>query len=88
VKITVTVDRSGSVAKANFVSGNPLLHKAAIEAAKRWKFEGTQHEAEVQLIFSFRMTPKNASPEEMTPVFIPPYRIEIRTKVPEPTVNY
>jgi TonB family protein len=88
VQIAVTIDRAGSVTNADFISGNPLLHKAAVEAAKRWKFARPNEVTKVQLIFSFRMVPKDTSAEDMTPVFMPPYHIEVRGKLPEPTVNY
>jgi TonB family protein len=88
VQIAVTIDKTGHVTKAVFVSGNPLLHKAAVEAAKRWEFEKLDEEATLQLAFSFRMVPKDTSAEDMTPVFMPPYHLEVRGKLPEPTVNY
>jgi TonB family protein len=87
-QIEVTIDKTGNATKADFVSGNPLLHKAAVEAAKRWEFEKLNEEATVQLTFSFRMLPKDTSAEDMTPVFMPPYHLEVRGKLPEPTVNY
>ncbi len=88
VEVQVTVDKGGNVSKADFVSGHPLLRKAAVEAAKRWRFEGANEERRVHLTFSFRMVPRGTSAEDMTAVFMPPYRIEVRGKLPEPTVNY
>jgi TonB family protein len=88
VLVAVTIDKTGNVKSADFVSGNPLLHKAAVEAAKRWKFEKPSEEAHAQLTFSFRMEPKSTSAEDITPVFMPPYHLEVRGKLPEPTVNY
>jgi TonB family protein len=88
VKVTVTIDKTGIVTNADFVSGNPLLQKAAVEAAKQWKCEKLNEEAKVRLTFSFRMIPKDTSAEDMTPVFMPPYHLEVRGKLPEPTVNY
>lgn len=87
-EVTVMVNEAGDVTDAAFVNGNQLLHKAAIDAAKRWKFHGVNRETKVQLTFVFRMMPKNASPEDMTPVFMPPYKLEVRGKLPNPTVNY
>jgi TonB family protein len=88
VQVTVTIDKVGSVMNADFISGSPLLHKAAVEAAKRWKFEGLNEITRVQLIFSFRMVSKDILTQDMTPVFMPPYRIEVRGKLPESTVSY
>jgi TonB family protein len=88
VQVAVTVDKTGNVTTADSVSGNALLRKAAVEAAKRWKFEKLNEEARVQITFSFRMVPKDTLAEDMTPVFMLPYRLEVRGKLPEPTVNY
>jgi TonB family protein len=88
VQVAVTIDKVGSVTNADFISGSPLLHKAAVEAAKRWRFEKLNEEAKVQLTFSFRMVPKDTSAEDMTTVFMPPYHLEVRGKLPQPTVNY
>jgi TonB family protein len=88
VQVVVTLDKAGNVKKADFLNGNPLLHKAAVEAAKRWKFEKLNEEVRIQLTFSFRIMPKETSAEDMTPVFMPPYHLEVRGKLPEPTVNY
>lgn len=88
VRIAVTINKTGSVTNADFITGSPLLHRAAVEAAKRWKFEKLNEGAKVQLTFSFRMVPKDTSAEDMTAVFMPPYHLEIKGKLPEPTVNY
>jgi TonB family protein len=88
VQVTVTLNAHGDVAETTFDDGNPLFKYAVLEAAKRWKFEsGTDHR-KVKLLFSFRMMPKETSVEEMTPIFMPPYHLEVRRKLPEPTVNY
>jgi TonB family protein len=88
VEVVVMIDKTGSVTSVDFLSGNPLLHKAAVEAAKRWKFEKMTKGAKLQLIFSFRMVSKDTSAEDMTPVFMPPYHLEVRGKLTEPTINY
>lgn len=87
-EVIVAVDKAGNVTSAEFLAGNQLLHKAAIEAARRWKFQGANRETKVQLTFAFRMMPKSTPPEDMTPIFMPPYKLEVRGKLPKPTVNY
>jgi TonB family protein len=81
VRVAVTVTEIGNVIKADLVSGNPLLSNAAVEAAKQWKFE-VSDQAKLQLTFSFRMMPKDTLVEAMTPVFSPPFKIEVRGKLP------
>jgi TonB family protein len=88
VQVAVIIGKTGDVTASAAISGNPLLHRAAVEAAKRWKFEKRNDEARVELTFSFRMVPMDTSAEDMTAVFMPPYHIEVRAKLPTPTVSY
>lgn len=88
VEVDVAVDEAGNVTKAELVAGHPLLRRAAIEAARRWKFKATDKGTEVRLTFSFRIVPKETPEEEMTAAFAPPYRVQVKSKLPEPTVNY
>lgn len=39
VKISVTVAPNGTVKEAHIVGGHPVLANAALEAAKKWRFE-------------------------------------------------
>lgn len=39
VVVNVTIDKGGSVYKAEYVSGPPMLVPAAIEAVKQWKYQ-------------------------------------------------
>jgi protein TonB len=41
VNVQVTVDETGSVVSARAVSGHPLLHAAAVAAAKQARFAPT-----------------------------------------------
>jgi TonB family protein len=41
VAVWVLVDEKGKVVKAEAVSGDPLLHEAAVKAAHKWRFEPT-----------------------------------------------
>jgi TonB family protein len=88
VQVALIIGKTGDVTAAAAVSGNPLLHRAAVEAAKRWKFERLDDEARVELTFSFRMVPVDTLAEDMTAVFMPPYHLEVRAKPPAPTVNH
>jgi TonB family protein len=39
VRVEVTIDRNGQVATAKALGGHPLLIPAAVEAAKKWRYE-------------------------------------------------
>lgn len=88
VKVVVTLDKAGSVTKVRIVSGNPLLRRAAMEAAKRWRFKPGADRRHVHLFFLFQMVPRGTPAKEITPVFTPPYRVEVRAMLPRSTVNY
>jgi protein TonB len=58
VVLDMYVDESGSVEKADVVSGNPILGNAAVAAAKHWKFQpfqanGKAIKAVVRIAFDF-----------------------------------
>jgi TonB family protein len=56
VKIEVTVSPNGTVKEARIVGGHPLLANAALEAAKKWRFEPAP--AENTGIIDFKFEPR------------------------------
>lgn len=53
VKIEVVVAPNGSVKDARVVGGHPVLASAALDAAKRWRFEPAPGEATGIIDFKF-----------------------------------
>lgn len=53
VKIEVVVAPNGSVKDARVVGGHPVLAGAALDAAKKWRFEPAGGESSVVLEFKF-----------------------------------
>ena len=53
VKIEVVVLPNGSVKDARVVGGHPVLANAALEAAKKWRFEPAQMESSGVIDFKF-----------------------------------
>jgi protein TonB len=41
VTVQVTIDETGAVADAKAIDGHTLLHAAAVEAVRRWRFSPT-----------------------------------------------
>jgi TonB family protein len=80
--VDVEVDRSGKVASSKAVEGtHKLMRKVIEQTADRWQFapdENAEKKRRVQLTFTFRYMPK-ASGFDITPVFYPPYKIEVRS---------
>jgi TonB family protein len=88
VVIRVGIDASGNVTKAELVSGHPLLAKAALDAARRWRFEREPIQSRTtEVEFEFVMLPeRSASNIETT--FFPPGKVEVRYTPAKPPVNY
>jgi len=53
VKIEVTVSPNGTVKEARVVGGHPVLATAALDAAKKWRFEPAQSESSGIIDFKF-----------------------------------
>lgn len=53
VKISVTVTPNGTVKEAHVVGGHPLLATAALDAAKKWRFEPAPAESTGIIDFKF-----------------------------------
>jgi TonB family protein len=53
VKIQVTVAPNGTVKEAHVLGGHPVLATAALEAAKKWRFEPAPSETSGIIDFKF-----------------------------------
>jgi TonB family protein len=53
VKIEVTVAPNGTVKEARIVGGHPVLASAALEAAKKWRFEPAPGDSTGVIDFKF-----------------------------------
>jgi TonB family protein len=54
VKVLVVVSPDGNPKDARVLGGNPVLVNAAVDAAKKWKFEPAEDESTVTLEFDFQ----------------------------------
>jgi TonB family protein len=88
VQVKAIIEREGSVAGVEVISGREPLKQASLEAARRWKFNPRTSQTEVVLTFSFKIVPHGTAPEDTTATFIPPHRIEVKRTLPDGTVNY
>ncbi len=85
VVVEIKIDAAGNVTSARAMAGPPLLRKASEIAARRWKFavaEGSSDARTVRLTFVFRATEKDLPETEITPVFVPPYKVEVTHNTP------
>ena len=53
VKVEVTVSPNGSVKEARIVGGHPVLANAALDAARKWRFEPAPAESTGVIEFKF-----------------------------------
>ena len=80
VIVVATINKSGGVTSARVRSGHNLLQKVSVEAARRWTFStSSEDRRDVELTFSFRIMPDKTAGIDRTPVFYPPYHVEVRS---------
>ena len=92
VKVDVVIDKDGVVTRARAASGHPLLRPASEASARYWRFAptpGETAERTAQISFAYRFILDTGAPfsYEVEPVFITPYKLEIRRAVPPPDCN-
>lgn len=86
VVIEVRLKADGSVSSARVVNGIGVLAAAATNSARRWTFVGTDEQNNprvVRLTFVFRIMPRDTPKDELLPIFMPPYKVEVRATVPK-----
>ena len=88
VVVQAAVSDAGIVTSARVVSGHPLLKKAAMEAAKKWKFGSAPVRSRTtQMTFKFVLLPEKDRSYQQT-TFFPPGKVEIRYTPAKAPVNY
>lgn len=87
VTIKVMVDATGAVTSARVVHGHKLLAASAEDAAKRWRFAAGSGEAELSLVFVYRIMPKGTPDADLATRFRSPNEVEIRRVIPEASTN-
>jgi TonB family protein len=85
VIVEAEIDSSGKVTLVRTVDGIRLLGAAAEKSARRWVFapEDAKKNRTVRLTFTFKLMPDDAPADELLPIFLPPYRIEVRQALPK-----
>ena len=85
VTIEVQIRADGTVSSTRVIKGVGVLAAAARISARRWIFSGTSDGGArvVPLTFVFRIMPPNTRKDELLPIFMPPYRVELRAILPE-----
>lgn len=81
VHIRVTLNKDGTVGKAETISGDPVLVPAALEAAKNWFF-GSASEKPIDLEFHFVALPSNDPNGWIGSVFESPFTVMVFDRFP------
>ena len=89
VVVVADINKSGDVTSARVLSGHNLLQNVSVEAARRWKFSTSNEDhRQAELTFTFRIVPDKTAGIDRTPVFYPPYHVEVRNETVVTTTNY
>jgi len=86
VVVEVQLRADGTVSKIQTIEGVGALAAAAENAAGQWKFVGTDRQdskRSVRLTFVFKIMPRDTPRHELLPMFLPPYRVEVRATARE-----
>jgi TonB family protein len=85
VVVEVQLNVDGTVSELRTVEGVGALAAAGEDAALRWKFGSAsdQKNRSVRLTFIFNIMPRATPKHQLLPMFLPPYRVEVRATVPE-----
>ena len=88
VHVKVDIASDGKVVSAVPVDGSPLFRVAATDAARLWRFAaGGDDDARRSAVLRFDFTlVSEATEAELTPVFRPPYGVEVKYLLP-PEIN-
>lgn len=84
VIVEVKIDKDGRVVSKSALEGHPLFREAAKNAAQLWRFAPDLERDEVRsvrLTFVFSLV-TDTTEVELTPVFIPPYQVEVKHQNP------
>jgi hypothetical protein len=87
VTVEVSIDSNGEVVSAK-TSAHQLLAGAAERAAKQWRFASAKDVSAnraASLIFAFQIMSRCAPVTDLTPIFYPPYKVEVRGEKPPNT---
>lgn len=78
VIVDVIVKMDGTVKKCRIKQGHKLLSEACMNPAKRWRFQPSAQEEQIDLYFTLRILPKGSPSSEEMSLFHAPDQIEIR----------
>jgi hypothetical protein len=90
--VEVEINSGGEVTATRIIDGHPLFRQTTNfmgAAARRWRFAPTNGTGvrTARLTFIFTIVPKDTPESERTPVFTPPYQVEVKHLPFKPVVH-
>src|SRR5262245_54718768 len=86
VIVEVTINADGTVAEATTIQGHEVFTVAAERSARQWMFDSLvdpNHSRKVRITYTFKLITGTSNPEDLLPVFMPPFSLEIRGMNPD-----
>jgi Gram-negative bacterial TonB protein C-terminal len=88
VAIEVQVSAVGAVEAVSRFEGDRLFRAASENAARLWRYASSARTSRrCTMTLTYKIMPKGARPEDVTPRFEPPAHVEVRRETAEPSVT-
>ncbi|MCC6487563.1 MAG: hypothetical protein IT364_08675 [Candidatus Hydrogenedentes bacterium] len=91
VVATLNIDAAGTVRSVSCTEGNRLLCRLLDrETMSGWLFSpaiGSESRRTIAVKLRFQLMPTGTRAQELTPIFFPPYEVEVRREIPPATVH-
>jgi len=84
VIINVLIDEKGQVRNADVAEGHKLLLEMSMKTAKKWLFNAGCGSRKTELIFIYKIVPKDSNDPDYNVVFNPPNKVTVYKKNPLP----
>lgn len=85
VIVAVTIEPDGTVAEASTLEGHEVFRAAAERSARQWVFNSVEDPGltrTTRITYSFKLITGTSNPQDLVPVFLPPFSLEIRGTIP------
>jgi len=84
VIIKVLIDEKGRVRNADVAEGHKLLLEMSMKTAEKWLFNTGCGGRKIELIFVYKIIPKDSNDPDYSVVFHPPNKVTVYKKNPLP----
>ena len=85
VIVDAKIKPDGTVLEASTVEGHEVFRAAAERSARQWVFNSVEDPhltRTARITYSFKLLTGTSNPEDLVPIFIPPFSLEIRGAIP------